>query len=420
MIKQAARQDIPTASPLAGVRVLDFTSFVGGPFGGMLLADLGAEVIKVEQPPKGDPARDRQDNPGYSSTYAGINRNKRSILLDLKHPSSQPVLKRLVEQSDVLLLSVRPKSRKRLGLDYDSLKAINPALVYCSITGYGETPEARDRPAFDTTAQAMSGLMSLVVSDLDHEVKIRLFLSDLLSGVYAAHGILAALVERSRTGLGQEVRTSLLQSSLGFIAYNFHTLFSAQAANRPNKTVRPAGFLMKGSDGKAFAAHVPFSPPSMWENFVASIEMPWLKDDPRFAKQKERASNYSMLHQMIADHVRSRPADYWLSRMDEKEVACSPILPLESVFENPIVAGLGMLHGFTDPWGQQQQTVGSGVSFSRTPTVKPTRAPLLGENSAEVLALFGFDKESIEKLMKEGAVQPTPATHLPDASSEET
>lgn len=398
-------------APLSGVRVLDFTSFLGGPFAGMLLADLGADIVKVEAPPVGDPARDRQDLPGYSSTFSGVNRNKRSILLDLKRDGAKPLLHKLVEQSDVMLLSIRPRSRKALGLDYASLRKVNPGLIYCSVTGYGETDAARDVPAFDTTAQAMSGLLALVLGSVDREVTIRAFLSDVLAGVFACNGVLAALNARHLTGKGQEVRTSLLQASLAFEIFNFHTLFAAQAAGHEFSNVRPAGYLLRGSDNLPFAVHVPPSPERNWHTFIDTLGMSFLRADERFQTKASRAANYSTLHHIIVEHVRTRGTRaQWVKRLQKREVACSPIYELAEVFKDPIVSSLGMLKTIVDPWGKRQRTVGSGVEFSGTPTVEPVRAPLLGEHNREVLRSYGLAKGEIERLERAGVLVAPPAS----------
>lgn len=396
-------------APLSGVRVLDFTSFLGGPYAGMLLADLGADIVKVEAPPVGDPARDRQDLPGYSSTYSGVNRNKRSVLLDLKQKGARELLHRMVAQSDVMLLSIRPRSRKALGLEYASLRRVNPRLVYCSVTGYGETDAARDVPAFDTTAQAMSGLLALVLGSVDREVTIRAFLSDVLAGVFACNGVLAALNARQLTGKGQEVRTSLLQASLAFEIFNFHTLFAAQAAGHEFSNVRPAGYLLRGSDNLPFAVHVPPSPERNWHTFIDTLGMSFLRDDERFQTKASRAANYSTLHHIIVEHVRARGTRaQWVKRLQAREVACSPIYELAEVFTDPIVKSLGMLKTVTDPWGKKQKTVGSGVEFSATPVVEPVRAPLLGEHNREVLQSFGLTKTEIARLEKDGVLVAPP------------
>ncbi|MPZ24883.1 MAG: CoA transferase [Micromonosporaceae bacterium] len=400
--------DRQAGGPLAGVRVIDASSFLGGPYAGMLLADLGADVVKLEAPPHGDPSRRRQDHDGYSSTFSGVNRTKRSVLINLKDRRSRPALHALVRSADVLLVSTRPKNRTKIGLDYQSVKAVNPRLVYCSITGYGETPLTSDVPAFDTTAQAMSGLLHLVMPQLPEEVSITAYLSDLLAGLYACNAVLAALVERDRSGVGQEVRTSLLEASLAFEVFNFFTLFAAQANKSTYRTVRPAGYLLRGSDGLPFAVHVPPSPEHIWRDFAAAMDLPSVRDDERFATKSARSANYPLLHRIMAGQAKTAPRAHWMKRLTERDVANAPIYQLDEVFSDPLVQDVGMLRSYPDPWGREQRTVSSGVSLSRTATVEPYRAPLAGEHNREVLLALGFSADDVDELEQAGVLSATP------------
>lgn len=401
----------PIAAPgskgaLAGIRVLDCTTFFAAPFAAMLLADFGADVIKIEAPPAGDPSRYRQDDSGYSSGFASVNRNKRSLLIDLKNPASQPILRGLAERSDVIVLNVRPQSRPALGLAYEQLRAINPRLIYLSISGYGESPENLDRPAFDTTAQAVSGLLSLILDDPDREVRITAMLSDVLAGVFGCTGVLAAIAARERTGEGQEVRTSLLQATLAFELINFYTLFAAQVSgwSNPETTVRTAGYVLRGSDGGRFAAHVPPSPEKIWHGFLDALELRSLDEDERFRSKAARAANYPALYRIVADRVATRPRAYWMARLIEREIACAPFNELAEVFDDPIVKGVNMLHRFIDPWGREQKTVGSGIELSRTPALAPRRAPLPGEHNREILHWLGASEQKVSELERLGVL----------------
>jgi crotonobetainyl-CoA:carnitine CoA-transferase CaiB-like acyl-CoA transferase len=391
-------------APLTGIRVLDLTSFLGGPYASMLLADLGADVIKVESPPRGDPSRDRQDVAGYSSAYAGVNRNKRSLVLDFKNASTRPLFHRLVKSSDVLLVSIRPRSRAPLGLDYKTLREVNSRLIYCSVTGYGESGAALDVPAMDTTAQAMSGLLSLVAGKIEGEVSIGAYLSDVLVGLFACNGVLAAITARSLNGEGQEVRTSLLQASLAFELFNFFILFAAEDAGR-NTTNRPAHYLLRGSDNLPFAAHIPPSPDRVWHNFAAALGLDSLTSDPRFSTKALRAENYSALHGVISEHTRkTKSRAEWIELLRVRELPCAPVYELSEVFGDPIVKSLEMLKMFADPWGKSCRTIGSGVDFSATPTVAPVRAPLLGEHNREILTDLGLGVAEIEELERAGVI----------------
>jgi len=394
------------AGALAGTRVLDITNFFAGPHACMMLADMGADVIKIEQPPRGDPTRNREDDSGYAASFVAKNRNKRSIILDLKSPQGQEIFQRLVRESDVLVTSMRPQTRDRLGLSYNQISQLNPKLVYCSVTGYGETALATDRPAFDTTAQALSGLLSMITTNYDQPMAIKALLSDLLAGHYACHGIMSALLARVTTGRGQEVKTSLLEASIAFADSAFYHVLLAQALGLPKKQqeMRTAGFLFIASDGLPFAVHVPPSPEKNWISYTDAMGMPELRDDPRFKEKLPRDENYPALHAELSRQVKSQPRDFWLKRLIEQDVPCAPIYGLTEVFEDPLVASLGMLHTVRDPWGKDRKVVGTGVRMSDSTVAVPARAPLMGENTREILAELRFTPDEISRFERQGTV----------------
>jgi crotonobetainyl-CoA:carnitine CoA-transferase CaiB-like acyl-CoA transferase len=391
---------------LAGTRVLDITNFFAGPHACMMLADMGADVIKIEQPPRGDPTRNREDDSGYAASFVAKNRNKRSIILDLKSPEGQEIFQRLVRESDVLVTSMRPQTRDRLGLSYNQISQLNPKLVYCSVTGYGETALATDRPAFDTTAQALSGLLSMITTNYDQPMAIKALLSDLLAGHYACHGIMSALLARVTTGRGQEVKTSLLEASIAFADSAFYHVLLAQALGLPKKQqeMRTAGFLFIASDGLPFAVHVPPSPEKNWISYTDAMGMPELRDDPRFKEKLPRDENYPALHAELSRQVKSQPRDFWLKRLIKQDVPCAPIYGLTEVFDDPLVASLGMLHTVRDPWGKDRKVVGTGVRMSESTVATPSRAPLMGENTREILAELKFAPDEISRFESQGTV----------------
>lgn len=396
---------------LDGIRVIDQTNFIAGPFGAMLLADLGAEVIKVEAPPLGDPSRYREDDSGYSTGFGAVNRNKKSLLLDLKSASGREVFERLLGTSDVLMTSLRPRARQQLGISYEQLRGRYPRLVYCSIAGLGEKGRALDRPAFDTTAQAQSGLLSLITGEFDKPVRIKAFLSDQLAGIYAAYGVMGALLARERTGRGQYVVTSLLQASIAFSVSQFYHYFAAArrgTQGRVGLTMRTAGFLFTAGDGLPFAIHVPPSPPKVWLQFTEAMGRTDLREDPRFADKAGREANYEALHAILAAEVKSHPRSYWLQRLEEHDVPCAPAYKLGEVFQDPVVRDLEMLAHTTHPSGHEEDTVGSGVELSDTPATVRVRAPLAGEHSQVLLRELGYSEADIQGLIATGAVGSPP------------
>ncbi len=380
---------------LSGIRVLDMTSFVAGPYSTMLLSDLGAEVIKVEAPPLGDPNRFRENDTGYSTGFAAINRNKKSLFLDFNASRGSEIFDRLLATSDALVTSIRPRSRLKLGIGYEQLRERFPRLVYCSLSGLGEQGRTLDRPAFDTTAQALSGLLSLITTDFDKPVRIRSLLSDQLAGLYACYGVLGALIARERTGRGQYVSTSLLQASIAFSGSNFAAQFNAERAGRPSASLRTAGFLFICGDDLPMAIHVPPSPPKTWFSVTAALEQEQLREDPRFQDKDGREKNYEQLHAVLAEHVKTQSRDYWLARLDEHDVPCAPVNMLGDVFHDPLVQELGMLAHIQNPFGQDEAMVGSGVNLSETPAGVRAPAPLLGDDTDALLRELGYSEPEI-------------------------
>lgn len=403
-------RDMKANGALSGIRVVDMTNFIAGPYCTMLLADMDAEVIKVEAPPLGDPSRYREDDSGYSTGFAAVNRNKKSMLLDLKSPRGRKVFERLLETADVFVVSLRPRSRKELGISYEQLAERYPRLVYCSIAGLGETGEATDRPAFDTTAQALSGMLSLITSDFDKPLRITLFLADQLAGLYGCYGIMGGLIARGRTGRGQIVGTSLLQASVAFAGLNFFHCFAAERAKKgedKSLSLRTAGFLFTASDGKPFAIHVPPSPPKVWVAFTDALGRAELREDPRFKDKAGREKHYEVLHAILAEEVKGHSRDHWLERLENLDVPCAPIYALKEVFQDKLISGLGLLAQTTSPAGEKELTVRSGVNMSETDPAVRIRGPLAGEHTFDLLRELGYTEPEIQEMERGGAIQRT-------------
>jgi crotonobetainyl-CoA:carnitine CoA-transferase CaiB-like acyl-CoA transferase len=388
---------------LTGFRILDMTNFIAGPVATTLLADMGADVIKVESPPVGDPMRFREGDAGYTSSFAAVNRGKRSLLLDFQSQRSHDIFDRLLATTDAIVISIRPRSRRKLRIGYDDLAARFPRLVYCSISGYGEAGATLDRPAFDTTAQAISGLMSLTGVDFDRPLRTRALFADQLTGVYASYGVLAALLARQRTGVGQYVSTSLLESCLAFSGMNFAHYFSA--VNDPklatSLTMRTAGFVFECADGLPIAVHLTPEPPKIWLNLTEAVGRTDLRDDPRFGDKGSREQNYGQLYAILLEEFRAHPRAYWISRLEEYDLACAPVNGLGEVFDDPLVRELGKLVPTPNPFGGQDQLVGNAVNMSATPPDVSRRAPLLDEHTDELLQELGFTSSEIEAYQAE-------------------
>lgn len=372
---------------LEGVRVLEIASYVTGPYAGVLLADLGADVIKVEEPDVGDPFRGWGEA-GYSSTFASLNRNKRSVTLDLRSDDGQAKLRELVDTSDVLIENFRVGVAERRGFGYEETKARNPRLIYCSISGFGRTGPYKDRPGYDTVGQAMGGLLSLL-TDLDDPYPMGISLSDHLTGLFACYGILGALAARDRTGKGQLVETSLLQSTVGFLAENAARYFSeGHVPDREARTRLAQVFAFRASDGLPFVVHLS-SPPQFWKGLVAAIERPDLADDDRFRTRPDRTKHYDALVAELSAIFRTSTRTEWLERLLAHDVPCSALNTLQEVFDDPQVKHLGLRVTMEHETKGSLDLVAPGVTLDGTPMTIRRAPPVLGEHNDEVLGSLG-------------------------------
>ncbi len=387
---------------LDGIRVLELASYVSGPFASLLLADLGAEIIKVETPGEGDPFRGWGEN-GYASNFRSLNRNKKSLTLDIGQPKGKEIFLKLASESDVLVENLRPGAMKRRGLDYETIHSINPRIVYCSISGYGQEGPYRDLPGYDTVGQAMSGLLSLL-TDPEKPQGMGISLSDHLSGIYASYGILAALVNRGVTGEGQWVETSLLRSSVSFLSENAVRFFETGIVPRRAERTHTAGvFAFVDRDGLPFVIHLS-SPKKFWQGLLEVVGKPEWASDPRFSERSARTENHDELGaQLQAVFGGGRRGD-WIRRLRERDVPCSPINTLDEVFEDPQIKEYGFPVEVTHPRMGSMRLVGSGINLSRTPPEIKSAPPILGEHTDEVLKRLNYDDSSIQKLKTEGVV----------------
>jgi len=394
-------QTLPTA--LEGTVVIEVSGHVAGPYAGSLLGDIGCEVIKVELPGEGDTHRGR--NPkyeGYGPSFRALNRNKKSITLDLKNLEGKKILLRLLEKADILLENFRPETRKRLGLDYEELKQLNPRLIHCSISGYGQSGPYRDRPGFDTIGQALSGMLSLV-TDLKNPEVVGVSIADHTSGVFAVYGILAALLARHRTGKGQFVDTSLLQVSLAFIESHIADYLNGGEAVSRENFPRGRIYCFIASDERPLVIHLSGHQES-WEGLVKAVARTDLLKEPKFATRKDRWEHHYEIVGILRDEFRKQPRNFWLEALDENGVASGPIYTADEVFQDPQVQHMGMPKVIDHPTMGSTRLIGSAVNLSDTPPQFIRPAPLLGEHTDEILSRFGYDKEAIAGLRNRGVI----------------
>ncbi len=374
---------------LEGITVLEFASYVSGPYAGMLLGDLGAEIIKVEDPKLGDPFRG-WGAADYSATFGSVNRNKKSVILDLKSEDGRAAARALAARADVVIENYRTGTMERLGLGYEALSAANPRLIYCSITGFGTTGPYAQRPGYDTVGQAMGALLS-VLTDLDRPQPMGVSLSDHLTGIMAAYGILGALMARERTGKGQRVETSLLAATLAFLGENAARYFEeGDVPARKTRTQTAQVYAFVAGDGKPFVVHLS-SPPKFWEGLCRVAGHPEWIADPRFKGKADRRKAYDTLHAGFQAVFATRPRSHWLDALLAADVPSAPIYTLDEALADPQVRHLGMVKELPHPKVGTVRLVTGAVTLSGTPVEIVAPAPTHGQHTAEVLARFGIE-----------------------------
>lgn len=370
------------AKVLDGITVIEQGTFITGPAAGMLLADLGADVIKVEQPGTGDPFRAFKGGL-YSPHYQTYNRNKRSIELNTKDPADAELFDDLIRGADVYIQNFRPGAADRLGAGEQRLRALNPRLVYCAISGFGQTGPAAGRPAYDTVAQAASGFLNLLVNPANPRV-VGPAIADSLTGFYAAYGILGALVERARTGVGRSVEVSMLEAMCHFNLDAFTHFFSEGEVMGPYS--RPSvsqSYALACRDGKKLALHMS-SPEKFWRGLSNAMGRPDILQDPRFSTREGRIANQDQLIDILGGVFATRTRDEWCKRLAAEDVPHAPMYDTEEALQDPQAKHLGLEIEGHHPTMGAWRTVRSPVSFDgqRADTVVPP--PVLGEHNKQI------------------------------------
>lgn len=397
-----------TDKPLKGIKVLDLSRILAGPYCSMMLGDLGADVIKVERPKTGDDTRHwgPPDAGGESAYYLFTNRNKRSITVDLKSAEGREIIKQLAAKSDVLVENYKVGTLEKMGLGYEELKQENPGLVYCSISGFGQNGPYKDKPGYDFIIQGIGGIMSITGPIEGPPMKVGVAIVDITAGLFATNAIQAALIHRSKTGLGQYIDISLLDSVLAWLAnVGSNYLVSGEIPNRyanAHPNIVPYE-TFKTRDGSFIALAV--GNDRQWELFCKLAGIEDLSSDPRFATNSQRVLNREVLIPLISEKMLDRTAEEWLQGLEDLKIPAGPINSFDKVFSDPQVVARKMAVEVPHPTAESVRMVTSPMKFSDTPCEITRHPPLMGEHTDEILKDdLGFQADQISTLREKGVV----------------
>jgi formyl-CoA transferase len=394
--------------PLSDIKVLDLSRVLAGPYCSMMLGDLGADVIKVERPGFGDDTRhwSPPSAGGESAYYLFVNRNKRSLTVNLREPEGQEIIRELAKKSDIFIENFKAGSLKKMGLDYDSLKAINPELIYCSITGFGQNGPYKDKPGYDFMIQCMGGVMSITGDPDGPPMKVGVAIVDITAGLFACSAIQAALRHREKTGKGQYIDIALLDSVVGWLAnVGSNYLISNELPRRygnghPNIVPYEP---VQSKDGSYFALAI--GNDHQWKKFCDLTDLNELVIDPRFATNAARVNHRGILVPIIAKKMRARTSDEWIELLDKHQIPCGPINNIDKVFSDPQVLEREMVKDVPHPTAGSFKMVASPMKLSDTPCEITRHPPLLGEHTDEILKeTLVYDQQQITSLKQNGII----------------
>ena len=399
-------EKLATEPPLSGVRVIDLTMFLAGPFCTMILADLGADVIKIE-PPGGESQRNamklKADEPDPPS-FLGLNRNKRGLVIDLKSDAGRELIHEMVAQSDILVENYRPGVTTKLGIDYETLAAIRPELIYASITGFGDSGPYSQRPGLDLITQGMSGIMSVTGPRGGEPSKAGVAITDLTSGMFGAIGILGAYTARLATGEGQFVTSSLFEAGVSLGIHESAELWGHGSVPGPLGSGHRFAAPYQALRAKDGYLTVGAGTQKLWERFCEAIGQPALAADERFVDNAARMQNLEELEAELEKVLAAEPVEVWVERIIAAGVPAGPILNYEQVLSDPHTIAREMVTEIDHPAAGRIKSLGSPVKLSKVERRAPRPAPLLGEHSDEILAELGLDADRIASLRESGAV----------------
>jgi crotonobetainyl-CoA:carnitine CoA-transferase CaiB-like acyl-CoA transferase len=392
-----------SAGPLDGIVVIELAHIMAGPVCGLMLADMGADVIKVEKVPGGDDSRRflPPDIDGESAAFMIVNRNKRGIAVDLKTDDGKAILRRLLATADVVIENYRRGTMERLGLGYETLRQNNPGLIYCEVSGFGRTGPYRDRGGFDLIAQGMSGLMSITGEGPGRSpVKIGAPVTDITAGILAANGVLAAYIHRLKTGEGQRVDTSLFEAGIVHTYWQSAMAFATGNSPGPLGSAHPLNAPYQSFPTSDGWINVGAANQTNWLKLLDALNAPTLATDPRFIDNEMRMRNLDALIPALNDVFATRPTAEWLDRLEAVGLPAGPILSIEEMHRDPQTLAREMVVRTSHSRLGEVETIGAPVKFSAAASGIRRGAPVLGEHSREVLAGYGYGEQEIDRLVE--------------------
>ena len=392
--------------PLKGIKVVELAQIMAGPTCGMLLADMGADVIKVEKLPGGDDTRSYGEPSinGESAAFMILNRNKRGMAVNLKTAGGLEIVKRLLADADVVTENYRKGTLEKLGLGYDVLQELNPRLIYCAVSGYGRTGPYADKGGFDLIAQGFAGIMSITGEPGGPPAKSGTSIADINAGILAALGVVSALVSRATTGRGQMVETSLMEAAIQQTYWQAAIFFATGRNSEPTGSAHILTAPYQAFPTRDGWINIGGANQSNWERIVKVIGRPELADDARFRTNNDRMKNLAALTPLIAERLKSRPSAEWIREFEAAGVPVGPVTKIGEMLADPQVAAREMVVEVDHPRAGRVKALGHPIKFSGTPGEVRRPAPLLGEHTREVLAELGYSAAETEAFIQEGAV----------------
>ena len=385
---------------------MDLSRALAGPYCTMMLADMGAEVIKVEMPGKGDDSRSWGPPfvEGESAYFMSINRNKKSITLNMKTGKSMEIIHKLIKQSDVLVENFRPGAMERLGLGYERVNEMNPRIIYASISGFGQDGPYRMLPGFDQVLQGMGGLMSITGEPGGPPIKVGVAIADISGGMFAAYGVVVALYNREKTGKGQMIDVSLLDSQVAWLTYRAGAYFTSGEIPQPVGSGHPVIVPYQAFKAKDVYINIAVGNDQLWGKFCKAVGLEKVMDDAKFATNAKRVENRGEIVKIISELIATRSGEEWLKIITDAGVPCGPIYTIDKVFADPQVLYRQMLKELYHPKAGKVRITGIPVKLSDTPGEVETAPPVLGQHTEEILNELGYSDQEVEKLRQEKVV----------------